>query len=93
MPSAIENVVPVSDHSVDTFDAGSAKPTAVVQSLIRNGGCFLRGLIDQESINAMLQDVQPHLDADVPWEGEFFPKETRRTQVRRTVKEPMLRPI
>lgn len=82
MPSLVEVVAPVSKSrsSVESFDAGSATQSAVVQSLIQNGGCFLRGLIDQESITAMLNDVQPHIDADVPWEGEFFPKETRRMQ-------------
>ncbi|KIW36024.1 uncharacterized protein PV06_11252 [Exophiala oligosperma] len=76
--SRVEVPAPASGYSVESFDASSTTQSEVVESLIRNGGCFLRGMIDQQSIDAMLNDVQPYIDADVPWEGDFFPKETRR---------------
>lgn len=67
-----------SDHKVDSFDLSSTTPDEVVKSLIKNGGCFIRNLVDGESISAMIEQVRPYLEADKPWEGDFFPKETRR---------------
>lgn len=70
------------EYPVDSFPASSATTDEVVKSLIKSGGCFIRGLVNQEDILAMMKQVQPYLDADVPWEGDFFPKETRRTFTR-----------
>lgn len=69
---------PTSKVKIGNFDASTATADEVVKSLIENGGCFIRNLIDRETVTEMLNEVQPYLDADVPWEGEFFPKETRR---------------
>jgi len=78
MPSAVVDATPSHKFTVDSFEAGTATAEEIVRSIARNGGCFLRGLIDRESLDLMIKEVQPYLDADEPWEGEFFPKETRR---------------
>ena len=79
MPSAVER-----DSTVDSFDANTATANEIVSSLARHGGCFIRGLVDRKSLDTMIKEVQPYLDADVPWEGDFFPKETRRKSPNKT---------
>ncbi|TVY44465.1 Uncharacterized protein LOCC1_G005154 [Lachnellula occidentalis] len=78
MPSAIKDAKPTGCFTVDSFVASTTTAGEVVRSISKNGGCFLRGLVDRESLDVMIKEVKPYLDADVPWEGEFFPKETRR---------------
>ena len=77
MPTSTADVTAPASYTIDSFDA-HCTTSDVVKSLIKNGGCFVRGLIGRESIEDMVSQVQPYVDADVPWEGEFFPKETRR---------------
>jgi len=81
MHSIIDDTVPMGKVTIGSFDAASVTADEVVKSLIENGGCFIRNLIDHETVAAMLKQVQPYLEADVPWEGEFFPKETRRSSM------------
>ncbi|KAF2815122.1 phytanoyl-CoA dioxygenase family protein [Mytilinidion resinicola] len=78
MPSAIEDPKPTGGFTVDSFDASTASADKIVRSIARNGGCFLRGLVDRKSLDTMVKEVKPYLEADVPWEGDFFPPETRR---------------
>lgn len=80
MPSVIET----GSFTVDSFDASIATADEVVSSLARNGGCFVRGLINRKNLDTMIKEVRPYLEADVPWEGKFFPKETRRKSPDRT---------
>lgn len=81
MPSAVENTRSAgsSGFTVDSFEASTVTADAVVKSLARDGGCFVRGLVDSAALDTMLKEVQPYIEADVPWEGEFFPPEARRT--------------
>lgn len=43
------------------------------------GGCIVRNYLPVEDCDQILTDLRPHLDADVAWEGDFFPRETRRS--------------
>jgi ectoine hydroxylase-related dioxygenase (phytanoyl-CoA dioxygenase family) len=63
---------------VDSFDAQTVRSEAVIDSLIRNGGCILRNLLSKEDIVTIDADVRPYIQKDQPWAGEFFPPETRR---------------
>lgn len=63
---------------VDSFDARTVNPETVVESLLRNGGCIVRGIVSKEHIAAIDRDVRPHIMKDQPWRGDFFPPETRR---------------
>lgn len=76
--------------TVDSFDASIATAGEVVSSLARNGGCFLRGFVDRNNLDTMIKEVQPYVDADVPWEGKFFPKETRRRFFDKTWQDAVL---
>jgi ectoine hydroxylase-related dioxygenase (phytanoyl-CoA dioxygenase family) len=78
MPSRTATVQELTAFQVDSFDATNVHPDQIVDSLRRNGGCFVRNYISSSSVSQILSDVSPYLEADVPWEGEFFPKETRR---------------
>lgn len=66
------------DGTVDNFSASTVTVDQVVQSLIRNGGCFVRGLLNPEELRTIESDVRPYIEGDREWEGEFFPRETRR---------------
>ena len=65
-----------------TIQLKNFKPTSsaddVVQALIHDGGCFIRNLLPQATLDEIERDVRPHLEADKPWNGDFFPPETRR---------------
>jgi hypothetical protein len=50
----------------------------VVASLIKNGGCIIRNVLNSTDFAAIERDVRPHILKDQPWEGGFFPPETRR---------------
>ncbi|KAG0649655.1 Dioxygenase himG [Hyphodiscus hymeniophilus] len=63
---------------VDIFDSRTATPEKVTKSLIKNGGCVIRGIVSPDHIAEITRDVRPHILKDQPWEGEFFPPETRR---------------
>lgn len=59
----------------------AALPTStpyLVESLTRVGGVIIRGVVPQAKLDLIKRDVRPHLEADAPWEGDFFPPETRR---------------
>ena len=74
MPLAVKT----GSFTVNSFNASIATANKVVSSLAKNSGCFVRGLIDCKNLDTIIKEVQPYLNANVPWEGKFFPKETRR---------------
>lgn len=63
---------------VEQLSSDLANRDKVVQSLISTGGVIIRGLLSESSLKLIENDIRPHLEADKPWEGEFFPPETRR---------------
>jgi ectoine hydroxylase-related dioxygenase (phytanoyl-CoA dioxygenase family) len=65
---------------VEAFDASTVTGERLVKSIIANGGVIIRNFIDIDTVKTIEQDVRPHIDADKPWSGEFFPKETRRAR-------------
>lgn len=71
---------PPAYHSghVDDFSASTVTAQELITSLIQNGGCFIRGLLSPDEALAIEKDVRPFIEKDGEWEGEFFPKETRR---------------
>ncbi|KAL4953496.1 phytanoyl-CoA dioxygenase [Aspergillus filifer] len=46
--------------------------------LKRDGGVVLRSLISQDDLDKTYDEIKDRLEEDLEWEGEFFPKETRR---------------
>lgn len=63
---------------VEAFDSATVTPDDVVKALISAGGCIIRNVVAQEDLDLIEKDVRTHLNADKEWEGDFFPKETRR---------------
>ncbi|KAJ9499880.1 hypothetical protein H2202_004870 [Exophiala xenobiotica] len=63
---------------VAELDSSSATADDVVKCLKVAGGVIVRNLLGSDEINRILEDVIPYLDEDQPWDGEFFPPETRR---------------
>jgi ectoine hydroxylase-related dioxygenase (phytanoyl-CoA dioxygenase family) len=78
MPSRTNSTQELTKPHIDSFEVTNVHPDQIVDSLRRNGGCFIRNYVRSTSIAQILSDISPYLDADVPWEGNFFPKETRR---------------
>ncbi|KAL4878777.1 phytanoyl-CoA dioxygenase [Aspergillus karnatakaensis] len=46
--------------------------------LKRDGGVVLRNFVSQQDLDQTYAEIKDKLDQDVEWEGEFFPKETKR---------------
>ncbi|KAH9214097.1 phytanoyl-CoA dioxygenase family protein [Leptodontidium sp. 2 PMI_412] len=63
---------------IDDFQANSVTTSEVVSSLIKNGGCIIRNILDAGTLATIESDVRPWIPKDQPWTGEFFPPETRR---------------
>ncbi|OIW35100.1 phytanoyl-dioxygenase family protein [Coniochaeta ligniaria NRRL 30616] len=64
--------------SVPVFDNATATVDEVVQGLIKAGGVVIKNAVAAEDLASIEKDTRPFLDADKEWNGEFFPKETRR---------------
>ncbi|OKL56437.1 hypothetical protein UA08_08161 [Talaromyces atroroseus] len=63
---------------VQAFEGSAATVNDIVNALKLAGGVIVRNFLDLKDIDRILKDVNPYLDADKPWDGDFFPPETRR---------------
>lgn len=63
---------------VKSFDVGADRDD-IAQALREAGGCIIRHFASVEDVHKMEAELRPFLEIDTPWEGSFFPKETRRT--------------
>lgn len=74
--------VPIKKESlppVKTFSA-DADPKDVIAALKLSGGCKIKGAVDKDILSQVEKDLRPHIIADVVWEGDFFPIQTRRVE-------------
>jgi len=62
---------------VQTLPATTTVKEAVA-ALKLAGGVIIKNIMSSSSIAQIESEIRPHLDADIPWEGDFFPPETRR---------------
>ena len=92
--------------TVDSYDFSNGIEgvdlDAFAESLKRTGGVILRNIATPEELAQMEKDVRPHINADKPWTGSFFPAETRRvtglitkspTFVKTVIMNPVLQAI
>lgn len=88
-PSATLNDVPASFDDtpkssksplppVLEFDAAKCTSEQLVDALKLSGGVIIRNMLPLDEVKAIEADVRPYLDKDIPWNGDFFPPETRR---------------
>lgn len=63
---------------VTVFDSASVTNEEVVAALISAGGCVIKNAMSTEDLAAIEKDTRIHLLADKPWDGTFFPIQTRR---------------
>ncbi|PMD33806.1 phytanoyl-CoA dioxygenase family protein [Hyaloscypha variabilis F] len=63
---------------VHSFNAATTTSDQLVHALKLAGGVIIRNFLSTEDTSQIEADVRPHLDADQPWKGDFFPPETRR---------------
>ena len=45
----------------------------IIYLLKRDGGVFVKNLISEEDVDQAYREARPRLDADVAWNGSFFP--------------------
>ncbi|KAK7430424.1 hypothetical protein QQZ08_002943 [Neonectria magnoliae] len=66
----------------------------IINAIVEDGCCIVKNFTDAATVAEVNAETRPYLDADVPWEGDLFPPETRRCAnlVRRskTVREKWL---
>ncbi|GKZ30983.1 hypothetical protein AbraIFM66950_010808, partial [Aspergillus brasiliensis] len=48
-------------------------PEEIIYLLKRDGGVFIKGLISADDVDQAYKEAKPRLDADVEWNGSFFP--------------------
>ncbi|KAI9373907.1 phytanoyl-CoA dioxygenase [Aspergillus egyptiacus] len=54
-------------------------PIADIAYLLkRDGGVVIRGLVSSDDLDKTYDEIKDTLEQDLEWDGEFFPKETRR---------------
>lgn len=68
MPSATTNF----PSGVQTLPA-NAPLEHILHVLKRDGGVFLKNLIEEEDVDKAWDECRERLENDVEWEGEFFP--------------------
>lgn len=64
--------------TVQEFDAATCTVDDLVAALKTAGGVVIRNLLTPQALEAIEADVRPWLELDKPWNGDFFPPETRR---------------
>jgi len=62
------------------FDASSTSSSELVAAICREGGVIIRNFASQSTLTALEQEIRPYLDADEGYDGEFFSKDTRKSQ-------------
>ena len=60
------------------YDAATCTSNDLVKTLKLSGGVIVRRILEPEDVQQIEADVRPWLDNDKPWNGDFFPPETRR---------------
>jgi len=66
---------------VDAFEASTATPTEITASLVKNGGCIVRNLVNAQDIASIEADVRPWILKDQPSafkKSSFVLPQTRR---------------
>jgi len=63
---------------VEVFANAFVTSDQIVAAFIKAGGCIVKNAVSTGDLALIQKDVQPFLDADKPWEGDFFSHETCR---------------
>ncbi|KAK8257509.1 phytanoyl-dioxygenase family protein [Phyllosticta capitalensis] len=56
----------------------TASVEEVVDALKVAGGVVIKNAVAHEDLDVIEKDLRPLLEKDAPWDGDFFPKQTRR---------------
>lgn len=62
---------------VKTFPS-TASVVEVVRAIKLSGGCIIKNILTPKENKQIEHDMRPHIEADKPWPGSFFPPQTRR---------------
>ncbi|KIW70759.1 hypothetical protein PV04_03000 [Phialophora macrospora] len=63
-------------YTVERIDRSNVK--GIIEAIAKNGCCIVKNFTDAATVQQVNRETRPYLDADVPWEGDLFPPETRR---------------
>lgn len=75
-PATDERSRPVPE--VPVFDANTVVIDDIIKGMIKAGGVIVRNVISNNTLAQVEQDTRKFILSDSEWEGDFFPKETRR---------------
>lgn len=63
---------------VQIFDAATADIDDIVAAMIEAGGCIIRNTTSAAALAEIETVIRPYIQIDGDWNGDFFPKETKR---------------
>jgi hypothetical protein len=58
---------------VQSFDAATVSTDDLVKALKIARGAIIQNFLNTDDDTQIEHDIRPHLDADSPWKGDFFP--------------------
>lgn len=63
---------------VKVFDNATVTHDQIIDALIKAGGCVIKNVAAASDLAQIELDTRPYIEADKPWDGTFFPIQTRR---------------
>ncbi|TVY32182.1 Dioxygenase [Lachnellula occidentalis] len=63
---------------VKSFDSATVTNEDIVAALVKAGGCVIKNVLTPDVLAEIEKDTREHITADKPWDGTFFPIQTRR---------------
>ncbi|KIW16834.1 hypothetical protein PV08_04024 [Exophiala spinifera] len=70
------SISPTPTYKVEKIDRSDFQ--GIIDAIAKNGCCIVKNFTDAATVDMVNEESRPYLDADVPWEGDLFPPETRR---------------
>ncbi|TVY39344.1 Uncharacterized protein LSUB1_G002878 [Lachnellula subtilissima] len=73
-PLTADSLPKVQSFSVD------ADIEEIIKALKITGGCVIKNAVAKPILAQIEKDIRPHLDSEITWDEDFFPKETKRIE-------------
>lgn len=74
LPLTVESLPEVKSFSVD------ADIKDIIKAIKLTGGCVIKNAVGKDILKQVERDIRPHLDSEITFEEDFFPKETKRIE-------------
>jgi ectoine hydroxylase-related dioxygenase (phytanoyl-CoA dioxygenase family) len=73
-PIRVESLPKVQAFSIDS------NIQDIIKAVKTTGGCIIRNAVSKDILQQVEKDIRPHLNSEITFEEEFFPKETKRIE-------------